>query len=184
MWVARCGVKGLLVFGGGVVRSRVRAAWSPAVACKARGHRRRRRFRPRRRALDAAFALERDLGIAVALCPGGTLENAMPNGSKAAARPSEAEIRQRVMADPNTHDIASMLGMPLEQYVAMVVDYALHPGRQPSLNVLPEEEVKRQGGATVVEVRDWLRRAAQAAPIAMHGEDGFDGTNHNDERTR
>lgn len=108
----------------------------------------------------------------------------MPNASNAAARPSEADIRQRVMTDPNTHDIASMLGMPLEQYVAMVIDYALHPERQPCLNVLPEEEVKRQGGATVVEVREWLRRAAQAAPIGLHGEDGFDGTNRNDERTR
>ncbi|MGC4114846.1 MAG: hypothetical protein QM765_09595 [Myxococcales bacterium] len=74
-------------------------------------------------------------------------------------RPIE-EVRAELMADPATQSIAQRLGMPLEEYVEKVIDYALHPEKKPEFNVLPDGEVRAQGGATTGEVKQWLEDVA------------------------
>jgi hypothetical protein len=66
------------------------------------------------------------------------------------------ELRADLMADPRTKDMAERLGMTLEAYVEKVLDFAQHPEKVPQMNVLPEAEVKAQGGATVEEVKAWM----------------------------
>ena len=75
-------------------------------------------------------------------------------------RPVE-EVRAELLADPATQAIAQKLGMPLEQYVEKVLDFAQHPEKQPQFNVLPEGDVKAAGGATTGEVKQWLDDVAE-----------------------
>jgi len=74
-------------------------------------------------------------------------------------RPVE-EVRAELLADPHTQSIAEKLGIRVEEYVEKVLEYALHPEKQPELNVLPEGEVKARGGATTTEVKRWLEDVA------------------------
>ena len=70
-------------------------------------------------------------------------------------RPVE-EIRAELLVDPATQGIASKLGIPVEQYVEKVLDYAQNPEKQPQLNLLPDGVVKSEGGATTAEVKKWF----------------------------
>ena len=54
-------------------------------------------------------------------------------------RPVE-EIRAELLVDPATQGIASKLGIPVEQYVEKVLDYAQNPEKQPQLNQIDLRE--------------------------------------------
>lgn len=90
-------------------------------------------------------------------------------------RPVE-EVRAELLADPHTKDIAKTLGIPLEEYVEKVLDYAQHPEKQPQFNVLPDEVIKAQGGATTADVKQWFENVA-AGKIDLRDprdKDGFE----------
>lgn len=74
---------------------------------------------------------------------------------RALKKPVE-ELRKDLLADEKTQHIAKTLGLSPEAYVEKVLHYATHPDEQPVFNVLPEGEVKAEGGATVEEVQQWL----------------------------
>jgi len=74
-------------------------------------------------------------------------------------RPIE-EVRAELLADPATQGIAQKLGVPLEEYVEKVLDFAQHPEKQPQFNVLPDGQAKAAGGATTGEVKQWLEDVA------------------------
>ncbi|HEY3450719.1 MAG TPA: hypothetical protein VGK67_30460 [Myxococcales bacterium] len=74
-------------------------------------------------------------------------------------RPIE-EVRAELLADPATQGIAQKLGMPLEEYVEKVLDFAQHPEKKPEFNVVPDGVAKAQGGATTAEVKQWLEDVA------------------------
>lgn len=86
------------------------------------------------------------------------------------------ELRAELLADERTQRYAKKLNMPLEAYVEKVLYYATHPEEQPVFNVLPEDQVKAMGGATVGEVKSWLEKADRGE-IALGPKgytDGFD----------
>jgi len=90
-------------------------------------------------------------------------------------KPVEA-LRAELLADGHTQHIAQTLGMTVEAYVERVLHYATHPEEAPVFNVLPEDQVKAQGGATVAEVQTWLQKASRGE-IAIGPRaytDGFD----------
>ena len=84
------------------------------------------------------------------------------------------EVRADLLADERTQRYAKTLNMPLEAYVEKVLYYATHPEEQPVFNVLPEDQVKAMGGATVAEVRTWLEKA-KSGEVALGPKGYTDG---------
>lgn len=88
------------------------------------------------------------------------------------------ELRADLLADPRTRDMAERLGMTLEAYVEKVLDFAQHPEKVPQMNLIPEAEVKAQGGATVEEVKTWMKDVTDGKIKISGGEgapkDGFE----------
>ncbi len=66
------------------------------------------------------------------------------------------EIRARLLSDPYTSNIAKTIGVPLKEYVEKVLYYAQNPDAQPELQLISDEDAKRQGLATVDEVKQWF----------------------------
>ncbi|MBI5547744.1 MAG: hypothetical protein HY901_28005 [Deltaproteobacteria bacterium] len=94
-------------------------------------------------------------------------------------RPVE-EVRAELLADRATQSIAKRLGLPVEAYVEKVLDYALHPGKQPKLKLLPESVVKARGGNTIARVKKWFA-AVRAGKVDLRDpreKDGFEGGQH------
>jgi hypothetical protein len=56
------------------------------------------------------------------------------------------EIRKKVLADPNTAQIAQKLGVPLEEYVEGVVHFAMNPDELPEYVVVTDEVLKEKFG--------------------------------------
>lgn len=85
------------------------------------------------------------------------------------------EIRAELLADVHTQNIAKKLGLSTEDYVEKVIHYAV-TGEEPKLNVLPDAEVKANGGATVDDVKAWLNDAisGKVAIGPKHLHDGFE----------
>jgi hypothetical protein len=59
---------------------------------------------------------------------------------------SALEIRKKVLADPNTAQIAEKLGVPLEQYVERVVYFAMNPQALPEYLVVSDEVLAEKFG--------------------------------------
>jgi hypothetical protein len=68
------------------------------------------------------------------------------------------ELRADLLADARTAKNAQILGMTTEAYVERVLHYAQNPDEQPVFNILPDDQVKAQGGSTVAEVKSWLEQ--------------------------
>lgn len=56
-----------------------------------------------------------------------------------------AEIRKKIMADPNIAKIAEKLGMNYEAFVELVMKYALNPGLQPMVHVMSDADIRAMG---------------------------------------
>jgi hypothetical protein len=56
------------------------------------------------------------------------------------------EIRKKVLADPNTAQIAQKLGVPLEEYVEGVVHFAMNPQELPEYVGVTDEVLKEKFG--------------------------------------
>ena len=92
-------------------------------------------------------------------------------------RPVE-EVRAELLEDPNTNLIAEKLGMAIEDYVAMVLEYAQNPDKKPEFNLIPESEAQAKGVATTKEVKQWFEEVA-AGRVDLrepHERDTFDET--------
>ena len=86
------------------------------------------------------------------------------------------EIRAELLADERIARIAEKLNIEKEAYVEKVLEYALHPEKQPVLNLLPEDQVKAQGGATMAEVKTWFEKvdSGEIDLTPGHLKDGFE----------
>jgi hypothetical protein len=60
--------------------------------------------------------------------------------------PNELLVAKRkVIEDPNTKRIAESLGMPFDDYVALVMKYVENPNMEPVLTVVPDDVLRSQG---------------------------------------
>jgi len=60
--------------------------------------------------------------------------------------PNELQIAKRkVLEDPNTRKIAENLGMPFDDYVALVMKFVENPNMEPTLTVVPDDILRSQG---------------------------------------
>ncbi len=81
---------------------------------------------------------------------------------------SPEEIRKKVLADPNTAQIAEKLGVSLDEYVNQVVFFVLNPNAEPSLYVVEDEDLRSMGEkpSTEDEVGQYLMEAIAIAKAA------------------
>jgi len=54
-------------------------------------------------------------------------------------------VRAKLLADPDTRRIARDVGMELEEYVELVLQYLRNPQQEPQLYVAPDEELRAAG---------------------------------------
>lgn len=55
------------------------------------------------------------------------------------------ELLKKITADPNTAKIAKAVGVPFQDYVEMVLKFALNPNANLELEILPDEQVEAMG---------------------------------------
>jgi hypothetical protein len=92
-------------------------------------------------------------------------------------KPTLEQTRAELLRDRYTQEIADILGMPLEEYVSAVLEFVKNPKKQPEFLVLPESEVKKHGGATFEDVRQWMEDVAEGRvklPAVEMARDGFE----------
>lgn len=66
--------------------------------------------------------------------------------SKKAPSPKKvAELKAKLLADPNTAGIAQNVGLSLDDYVAQVMRFIENPGLQPELYIVKDSDLKAQG---------------------------------------
>ena len=101
----------------------------------------------------------------------------MPWSEKKKLRRPVDEVRKELLTDVTTRRMAETLKMTVEDYVEKVLDYAMHPEKQPQLNVMPEDQVKAAGAATVGEVKAWLEKVERGEIDLRpeHEKDAFEG---------
>jgi hypothetical protein len=65
---------------------------------------------------------------------------------------TDDQLRERIMRDPETAEIAASLGIAVEDYVARVLHYLKNPKADPELTVMGPEDEKANGMPTVRDV--------------------------------
>jgi DNA-directed RNA polymerase specialized sigma subunit len=93
-------------------------------------------------------------------------QDAAPGKKRGLTRPIEV-VRAELLKDPDTKRIAKAVGMELEAYVELVLQYAQDKDKQPVLNVVEDEELKAKGFKVVSQ-----EEAAQLLVAAAKGELG------------
>ncbi len=95
------------------------------------------------------------------------------------------QIRAKVLEDPDSKRIASAVGLELNAYADMVVDYAMNPEKEPVLSVASDEELK-QAGYTAPTAEDVGRFFVAGAKGELglesvrHDQSGFDASHKGD----
>jgi hypothetical protein len=67
-----------------------------------------------------------------------------PGKKRGLSRPIEV-VRAELLKDPDTKRIAKAVGMELEAYVELVLEYAQDKDKQPVLQVVSDEELRANG---------------------------------------
>jgi len=85
----------------------------------------------------------------------------------ATGKPKDPEaIRKAVLADPNTAEIAKALGVPLEEYVAGVVVYAMNPEAKPEYLGVTDQVMKERFGLTPMTEQEIIAKFDREVAIA------------------
>ncbi len=71
-------------------------------------------------------------------------QDAAPGKKRGLTRPIEV-VRAELLKDPDTKRIAKAVGMELEAYVELVLQYAQDKDKEPELAVVSDEELRRNG---------------------------------------
>jgi DNA-directed RNA polymerase specialized sigma subunit len=67
-----------------------------------------------------------------------------PGKKRGLKRPVEV-VRAELLKDPDTKRIAKAVGMELEAYVELVLQYAQDKDKEPEVHVVSDEELKKNG---------------------------------------
>jgi hypothetical protein len=66
-----------------------------------------------------------------------------PQAARAVKDPEA--LREKLLADPLSQQLAQHLGVPLTEYVDQVLHYVLHPKEAPSLYLLEDKDLRAMG---------------------------------------
>jgi hypothetical protein len=98
-----------------------------------------------------------------------------PDKKSGLKRPVEV-VRAELLKDADTKRIAKAVGMELEAYVELVLQYAQDKDKEPELHVVSDEELKRNGFNVVSP-----EEAGQMLVAIAKGEFGVDQSFQNSE---
>lgn len=89
-----------------------------------------------------------------------------------------AELRAKILADPNVAKIAEKLEMPLEEFVNQIGYYMNNPGAQPAYLMVSDENLKNKLGLEVPSQEELAAnvRASMKAIRAGEAPSGFEGS--------
>ena len=94
--------------------------------------------------------------------------------------PVSAELRAKILSDPNVAKLAAELGMPLDEYVNTIGYYMNNPGVEPAFLVVSDENLKKMGvDAPTNEALEANVRASVAAIKAGQSPSGFEAARKN-----
>lgn len=95
--------------------------------------------------------------------------------------PVSAELRAKILSDPNVAKIAKELEMDLEEFVNTVGYYMNNPGTEPAFLVVKDEDLKAQFGVTAPtnEQLEANVRASVEAIKAGQAPSGFEAARKN-----
>jgi len=71
-----------------------------------------------------------------------------------------SQVREDLRNDPNTIAIVKHMGVDIEEYIDMVIDYGQNPDKEPELDIAPDHELKAADPdfvGTQKDVEDWLK---------------------------
>ncbi|MFH1809472.1 MAG: SHOCT domain-containing protein [Pseudomonadota bacterium] len=98
---------------------------------------------------------------------------AKEGSSRGSGRPLSV-VRAEVLADPETKQIADLLGLELEEYADMVMGYVENPDKDPELYVVDEAKLAEEGFEldvpSVEEMTEWLQ-AVERGEISLSPEE-------------
>lgn len=94
---------------------------------------------------------------------------------------ASAELRAKILADPNVAKVAAQLGTPLEEYVNQIAYYFNNPDTVPALAQASDEDIKKLTGndAPTFEQIEAAAKAANDAFMAGQAPSGFDDKKKN-----
>jgi len=97
-------------------------------------------------------------------------QDTAPGQKRGLKRPIEV-VRAELLKDPDTKRIAKAVGMELEAYVELVLQYAQDKDKEPVLNVVSDEELRAAGfnPPTAEDVAKLLVTAAKGE-MGVHPE--------------
>lgn len=88
--------------------------------------------------------------------------------------PISAELRAKILADPNVAKMAESLQVPLDEFVNQVGYYLNNPGVEPAFLVVSDENLKKMGvEPPTEEAIEANVRQSVAAIQAAEGPSGF-----------
>jgi len=78
-----------------------------------------------------------------------------------------AELRKRVVADPNTKVIADSLKLPFEEYVEQVMHFLAHPAAEPQIQIMSDAELEASGVKVpkIEDMKKYFDERLEAAQI-------------------
>lgn len=95
--------------------------------------------------------------------------------------PISAELRAKILADPNVAKMAAELEMSVDEFVNTVGYYLNNPGTEPAFLVVSDENLKKMGvDAPTNEQLEASVRASVVAIQAGQGPSGFDAAKKKD----
>ena len=94
----------------------------------------------------------------------------MSNNNKSNLGAPLSVVRQQLLDDPSTREIAKAFKIPVEKYIEMVLKYAQNPDLEPELTILDEDEIQTHGEVlpTENEVVAWLEQVANGEIDILH----------------
>ena len=94
--------------------------------------------------------------------------------------PVSAELKAKILSDPNVAKLAAELGMPLDEYVNTIGYYMNNPGVEPAFLVVSDETLKKMGvDAPTNEQLEANVRASVEAIKAGQSPSGFEAAKKN-----
>lgn len=103
-------------------------------------------------------------------------ENTVVPEPKKLKRPVE-EVRAELLADPDVREQAQLLHVPVEDYVAKILDYAQNPQKLMPLTITPDAELKARDpkAPTISEIQDRLDKIISGEVVISRAQmrDGF-----------
>lgn len=97
------------------------------------------------------------------------------------APPISAELRAKIMADPNVAKVAASLGTPIEEFINQIGFFYNNPDTQPALAIASDEDIKKLTGndpPTFEQIEANVKASAEAW-AAGQAPSGYDAPKKN-----